>query len=146
MALSLAEWRRSGIGRQTLCRGDAADEVRLPDPAAAEDIVGHILCFHGRHTPYLSTSETYEQAQHFAGGGRVWQTTATSAESRDVKHLSRTEILGILNRKSQRFSNNHERLKAMDLVRRHAEHLLNFRSVSKLSESELRRLVTELFT
>ena len=63
----------------TLFRGDGRDEVRLPDPSAEGDVVAHILARRGHDSPYLSTSESRELAQHFAVGGRIWTTTAANA-------------------------------------------------------------------
>lgn len=128
-----------------LYRGDARDAVRLPRPSAEPDIVGHILARRGLDTPYLSASESRDAAAHFATGGRVWLTTAARATGKNVRHLSRTELLSHLSQKKGTWRSHGERLRALANVKRHAEHLLDFSAHRRASESKLRETVSSMF-
>jgi hypothetical protein len=64
-----------------LFRGDAADAVSVPDPTSKLSIVAHILFIgsYGRATPFTSTTESIDHAEHFAKDGAVWETQVSTA-------------------------------------------------------------------
>ncbi len=138
-------WKRN---RDPLFRGDAADGVAPPDPAANASIVAHILYLDGagRSTPFQSTTESEEVASHFAGRrGRIYQTSAKAAEARAVGHVSRTELIRLLRGKGQgraKWSSAAEVMQARRYVELWAEHLLDF---CRVAPEDVSKIVEELY-
>lgn len=96
MARRTTTWHKR---RDPLFRGDAAGGPTPPDPAADPSIVRHILFLGGpgRPTPYHSASESRDVAQRFAGStGTVYECAVPGAEAEGIRHISRTELLGLL--------------------------------------------------
>lgn len=87
----------------------------------------------GTESPYLSTSESRDAAEHFAyPKGRVWETTAPAAETEGAAHLARQELLqGLRPQASGRYAwhSPHEMLVARTRVEKWSEHLLDFSAV-----------------
>ena len=131
-------WKKS---KDPLFRGDMKDCVRPPVPDADDSIVRHILYLEGpgRETPYLSTTELEENAKYFAGkSGAVWNTTAPTAESLNVGHISKSDLLSQLkgNGKGKaKWDSAYEVMHAKKYVEQWAEHLFNFRNVSDIKAS-----------
>jgi hypothetical protein len=115
-----------------LFRGDQADAVSTPHPAADPSLVRHILYLggYGRESPYLSTSSDESSASAFAaGGGRVWQTSGQRAEQLGTKHISQAELQVTLKSSKTgraRWPNARQRLQARLYVEQHSEHLIDF--------------------
>lgn len=90
--------RRPAPARKLL-RGDSHEGVVVPTPGASTTIVEHILYLgsYGRETPFTSTTESLEAAEHFAGRhGAVWQTTTRRAEAAGAKHWSQAQLVSNL--------------------------------------------------
>ena len=141
----MAKWKAS---RDPLFRGDGHGGVHLPVPDADDAIVRHVLYLDGagRPTPYLSTTEDREVAERFAGsGGRVYETTVPSWISRDVRHVSRLELLQDLKgtgRGRCSWSSAFEVMQARKYVEESSEHLADF---GGLPADGLREIVDDLF-
>ncbi len=141
------KWRRS---RDPLWRGDSAAGVRIPAPRADRSIVRHVLYLDGpgRDTPYHSTTERHEVAEHFAGGtgARVYETSAPAAELLGVSALSKIELLSLLKGKGKgdaTWPSAVEVLQARKYVEQWSEHLLEF---SELPDSaDLPTIVKSLY-
>ena len=136
-----------------LCRGDNQESVRLPDPAAAESIVRHVLYLDGpgRSTPYLSTTEDEEIARTVFGGkaGRVWFTTVARAQSAELRYISNAELLDLLRGKGKGdalWPRASEVMQARAFAEQWAEHLVDFRSQKGKAPDALRSLVASVFT
>lgn len=142
------KWKET---RDPLFRGDLAEEVRLPTPAADPSMVRHILYLDGagRETPYLSTSEWRDIAELFAGReGRVWQTKVPRAKAEKVRHLSRRELVQLLRGKGKgaaSWPSPFEVMQARRYVEEWREHLLDFRELQAMPHEEIRRLVDRIF-
>jgi hypothetical protein len=127
-------WRKKS---DFLYRGDAADAVFVPVPAANPSIVRHILYLdgYGRDTPYSSTSERKEVAVLFGARGGIWITRAPLAEENSVTHIDNKQLLGLLTGKGKgkgkgKWPNAYEVLQAKKYAEQHYEHLLDFSSVT----------------
>ncbi|WP_196795969.1 hypothetical protein, partial [Komagataeibacter europaeus] len=117
-----------------LYRGDRKDEIGLPVPTADRSIVRHILYLEGpgRETPYLSTSEQYDLAKHFAKDGAVWKTYVKKAGEHRVRHISKNELLSLMKGAGKgvgQSSSSYERMQARRYVEEWGEHLLDFHEV-----------------
>lgn len=124
------KWRRS---KDPLWRGDSAAGVSLPSPGADRSIVRHVLYLDGagRATPYHSTSERREVAEHFAtgAGARVYETSVPRAEELGVSAVSNIELLSLLKGKGHgdaAWPSAFEVLQARKYVEQWSEHLLKF--------------------
>jgi len=139
-------WRKN---RDPLFRGDDAAGVALPDPGASTTIVEHILFVGGagRPTPYHSTSESEDAATHFAGkGGRVYRTSARRAENEGVGHVSRIELIGLLQGKGKGKAKSESAflvMRARSLVEQWGEHLLDFSNVDPTTVAGVARSLYE---
>ena len=125
------KWKAS---KDPLHRGDAKASVRAPMPSANDSIVRHVLYLEGpgRDTPYLSTSESYETAKHFAGDGSVWVTSVVIAETHSVTHIGNSELLASLKgngRGKAKWPDAFEVMQARRYVEQWSEYLLDFRTV-----------------
>lgn len=115
-----------------LFRGDSNSGVSIPTVNASDNIVRHILYLEGlgRETPYLSTSEAWEAARHFAGSdGIVWATLSASARKKGVRHWTKKELLGLLKGKGKgkaAWRSAAEVAQACRYVEQWSEHLLDF--------------------
>ncbi|MBI5610578.1 MAG: hypothetical protein HY902_17010 [Deltaproteobacteria bacterium] len=122
-------WKKS---KDPLFRGDDRARVRRPHPGADPRVVRHILQLDGLGTesPYLSTTESVDAAEHFANPKcRVWETKAPTAESEGVGHMAKKELLQALRPKgTARYAwpSPHEILVARTRVEKWSEHLLDF--------------------
>lgn len=131
-----------------LYRGDAAAGPAVPNPASKTSIVEHILYLggRGRETPYSSTSESEDVAEHFAGPrGRVWQTSATRAAAEGARHLPRKQLLENLKgfgRGKAKWNDEFEIAQAARYVEEWSEHLLDW---SATSPSAIRDAVSRAF-
>ena len=117
--------------RDPLLRGDAVDEVALPNPTATASLVDHILYLggRGRQTRYLSLTEALPTAEHFAGDGAVWETTVSRLAASGAAHRSRKELLGLLKPPGKGPATKHtayELMLAKGYVERWSEHLADF--------------------
>ncbi len=134
--------------RDPLFRGDARGGVSLPEPDADPSIVRHVLFLDGpgRSTPYLSTTESREVAERFAGRhGQVYTTRPPKWKKHGVGHLSRRELLQLLKGRGKgraSWPSAFEVLTARRRVEEHAEHLADF---SGLPTEGLRALIDTLF-
>lgn len=123
-----AIWRQR---RDPLWRGDA-EIPTCPTPQANRSIVRHILFLDGagRETPYHSTSESRQHAEHFANpGGGVYRTTVAQAREMGIHHISRLDLLDLLKGKGKgdaAWSNALDVLTARRYVEQWQEHLLRF--------------------
>lgn len=144
---SKTRWR----ARDPLFRGDASEAVRPPSPKADRSVVRHILYLDGagRETPYLSSSESFDVAERFAGqDGRVWEAFTASSRANGVAHLPLTELLNLLRgtgKGNARWKSAVEVQQARRYVEQHLEHLFDFSALGKLSTVELRSLLERLF-
>jgi hypothetical protein len=125
-----SRWRQR---RDPLWRGDSAAGLARPSPRADPSIVRHVLYLDGagRETPYHSTSEDRDMAAHFAGGpgGRVYETSVGKAQAAGVRHVSRLELLGMLQGKGKgdaRWPSAYEVMTARRYVEQWSEHLLSY--------------------
>jgi hypothetical protein len=128
------KWKPS---KDPLYRGDAKDSVSVPNPDADDSLVRHIMYFEGpgRETPYLSASEQYDLAENFSNGA-VWHTFVKTAQQEAVRHISRTELLSLLqgNGKGKaQWPSAFEVMQARRYVEQWQEHLLDFRTVDNPS-------------
>jgi hypothetical protein len=139
-------WRKKS---DPLFRGDSADGLAVPDPAAGRSIVDHILYIDGagRTTQFHSTSEQRETAKRFATPhGRVYRTTAPDAEAANVVHISQTELKSLLRAKGlgkARSSSAYRVMLARRYVEQWAEHLLDF---SKVSAADTAQVVKDIYS
>ena len=121
-------------GKNLLYRGDDADEVSCPTPAADASLIRHIMYFEGpgRETPYLSTTESREVAAHFSRAGAIWETNVEKIVSNKVGHISNKELITLLKgtgKGNASWDSPSEVMQARRYVIEHSEHLLDFRSV-----------------
>jgi hypothetical protein len=128
------KWKMS---KDPLFRGDSRDTVCIPNPAADDSIVRHVMYFEGpgRETPYLSTSEEYELAENFSNGA-VWQTFVKTAKAASVGHISQSELLSLMkgNGKGKaKWPSAFEVMQARRYVEQWGEHLLDFRETKEPS-------------
>lgn len=126
------KWKAS---KDPLFRGDLVSGVRPPVPTADESLVRHILYLEGpgRETPYLSTTESFDTARHFAGSGAVWETSVSRAKTRAVTHISNSELLAAMkgNGKGKaKWSEPFEVMQARRYVEQWSEHILDFRGLN----------------
>jgi hypothetical protein len=102
-----------------------------------------------RQSPYLSTTESKEVARRFARNrGQVRQTTVERAKERQIRHISRSELLQLLRGKGKghgAWNNAYEVMQARKYVEQWLEHLLSFEMLSSLTKEDLRRLVDQVF-
>lgn len=116
-----------------LYRGDATTAVTVPDATAKTGVVEHILYLGGagRPTPFTSTTESAEVAEHFAGpDGQVWETDAAGAASEGARHLARKQLLQDLRgfgKGRAKWHDAWEVAQAAALVVQWAEHLLDWK-------------------
>jgi hypothetical protein len=85
----------------------------------------------GRETPYLSTTEDHDVAEHFSCG-LVWQTMVRIAQAESICHISRSELLQLMkgNGKGRaKWPSAFEVMQARRYVEQWGEHLLDFRHV-----------------
>jgi len=128
--------------RLPLFRGNGRNGVAVPDPGSKILIVEHILYLGGagRSTPFTSTTESREIAQHFAGGrGRVWRTDPETATSQGALHVPKDQLLRDLRgfgRGRAKWTSAWEVAHARALVERSREHLLDWSRVPKASIAE----------
>lgn len=121
--------------KDPLFRGIFKEGVRPPTPDANESIVRHILYLEGpgRETPYLSTTESQEVAEHFAGAsGLVWQTKVSKFKEVSINHLSKSELLDMMkgNGKGKaKWDSPYEVMQARHYVEQWSEHLLDCREL-----------------
>lgn len=141
-------WRRR---RDRLYRGDTNPPTR-PTPGADSSLVQHILYIggRGRATPYHSLSESEEVARGFAPvkKGKVHATDAPRAESLDLRHISRTELLGLLTGRGKgraRWASSYEVMQARKYVEQSLEHLIDFSGHAALNGEELGTLLAALY-
>lgn len=126
-----ARWRPD----DSLFRGDGADGVSVPDPAAGTTAIEHVLYLHGAGgaTPFTSTTESRDVATRFAGSaGRVWTTEVPAATANGARHLPRLQLLQDLRGRGRgQLGRARADLvaKARVFVELHREHLLDWRSV-----------------
>ena len=138
--------------RDPLWRGDSAAGVSCPHPRADPSIVRHVLYLDGpgRETPYSSTTESWQSADHFAGkDGRVWTTRVPTAESEGVLHIDRRELLRLLRgngRGDATWSSAYEVLQARRYVEQWQEHLLDFRPLRDRPFAEIEDAVGRVFS
>jgi hypothetical protein len=105
-------------------------------------IVEHILYLggRGRETPYSSTSESEEVAEHVAGPrGRVWETTVRGAAAEGAKHLPRKQLLQNLKgfgKGKAKWNDEFEVAQAARYVEEWVEHLLDWRAASPSTISD----------
>jgi len=123
-------WKSS---KHPLYREDAKDSVCVPTPSADDSIVRHIMYLEGpgRETPYLSTTEDHDIAEHFSCGA-VWQTMVKIANAESISHISRSELLQLMkgNGKGKaKWPSAFEVMQARRYVEQWGEHLLGFRRV-----------------
>ncbi|MCI5220434.1 MAG: hypothetical protein D3914_14880 [Candidatus Electrothrix sp. LOE2] len=128
------KWKMS---KYPLFRGDSRDAVCIPNPAADDSIVRHVMYFEGpgRKTPYLSTSEEDELAENFSNGA-VWQTFVKTAKAASVGHISQSELLSLMkgNGKGKaKWPSAFEVMQARRYVEQWGEHLLDFRETKEPS-------------
>ncbi|WP_130321741.1 hypothetical protein [Sphingomonas sp. BK036] len=131
------KWKQS---RDSLFRGDHKDSVCIPTPHADDSIVRHVMYLEGpgRETPYLSTTEHRGVAETFAQDGGVWQTSVAHAKASGVTHISKSELLGLMqgNGKGKAaWPDASEVMEARRYVEEHSEHLLDFRPVADAAAS-----------
>ena len=148
MSPKSGKWRQR---RDPLWRGDSDSGPARPSPQADPSIVRHILFLDGagRETPYHSTSEDREVAAHFAGGpsGRVYQTTVQAAQAVDVRHISKIELIGLLQgtgHGAAGWMSAYEVMTARRYVEQWNEHLLNYAELPE--EVDLAALLGKLYT
>lgn len=145
---SVTSWKQR---RDPLHRGDGAESVSLPEPAASESIVRHILVLEGfgRKTPYLSTTESEECARRFAGPhGRVWTTRVARAKEQGVGHISSQELLELLRgtgKGAAQWKSALEVAQARRYVEESDEHLLDFRPLIDRQHEEIAQVVVAIF-
>jgi hypothetical protein len=132
-SMKSGKWRQR---RDPLWRGDSASGLTCPSPRANASIVRHVLYLDGagRETPYHSTSEEHDSAAHFAGqiGGRVYRTTVASAQLAGVRHISKNELLGLLQGTGHgdaKWPSAYEVMTARKYVEQWGEHLLSYREL-----------------
>ncbi|MFT3775150.1 MAG: hypothetical protein QM820_58125 [Minicystis sp.] len=96
----------------------------------------HILYLDGagRETPYHSTSEEHDAAAHFAGqtGGRVYKTMVAAAQATGIRHISKIELLGLLQGTGHgdaKWPSAYEVMTARRYVEQWSEHLLNYKEL-----------------
>ncbi len=136
-------WRTS----DPLFRGDSADAPSTPDPISKLSIVAHILYLgsYGRATPYTSTTESVDYAEHFAGDGAVWETLVSTAAERGAKHWPRKTLLENLRgfgRGKAKWTDKWEVAQAALNVARWSEHLLDW---SGSDEADMSKRMTATF-
>ncbi len=143
------KWRHQS---DPLLRGDGADEVGLPAPDGDTSIVRHVLYMEGpgRETPYLSTSELREAAEHFAGrGGRVWSAMLRVLRREGLGHVSRRDLLDLLRGTGKGRAKWHSAFEVAQ-ARRYAEqwheHLVDFAPLDPIDEAQLREVVDRCFS
>jgi hypothetical protein len=136
-------WYDRHVRKQTrrkedaLYRGDNANGVAVPDPTASTGIVEHILYLDGpgRATPFTSTTEDRDVADHFAGkAGHVWNTDPPSAVAQGATHIPLGRLLSDLKgsgRGECRWKDPWEVAQARVYAERWREHLLNWRDVPR---------------
>lgn len=129
-------WKSS---KHPLYRGDAKNSVCVPAPTADDSIVRHIMYLEGpgRETPYLSTTEDHDVAEHFSNGA-VWQTMVKIAKAEGISHISRAELLLLMkgNGKGKaKWPRPFEVMQARRYVEQWGEHLLDFRCVELPGEA-----------
>lgn len=142
------KWRQR---RDPLWRGDSDSGLTRPSPRADPSIVRHILFLDGagRETPYHSTSEVREDAASFARGrgGRVYQTTVAAANASDVRHISKTELIALLQGRGHGAANwpsAQEVMTARRYVEQWNEHLLNYADLPE--EADIEAILTAMYT
>ncbi|MFH1465597.1 MAG: hypothetical protein ABIO70_14515 [Pseudomonadota bacterium] len=142
------KWRHQS---DPLFRGDRADAVGLPSPSANDSIVRHILYLEGagRETPYLSTTELHEIAEHFAGrNGRVWKAMLRRLHEEGITHISRIELLSLLKGRGKGRATWRSALEVAQ-ARRYAEqwyeHLIDFSPLAPIEDPMLREVVFRCF-
>jgi hypothetical protein len=139
-------WKKN---RDPLFRGDDASGVAVPAPGAPTTIVEHILFVGGvgRATPYHSTSENEDAADHFAGRtGRIYRTSARRAAENGVDHVGRIELIGLLQGKGKGRAKSQSAflvMQARRLVEQWGEHLLDFSEVEPSAITSVVRTVYE---
>jgi len=138
--MSSKRWKQS---KDPLHRGDHKSGVSIPIPSANDSIIRHILFLEGpgRETPYLSVSEQRELAEFFALEGAVWHTFVKRANEHGVRHISMSQLLGLMkgNGKGQaKWPRAFEVMTARRYVEQWGEHLLDFREVSDAQSVVLR--------
>jgi hypothetical protein len=127
-AVPRAAWKKI----EPLFRGDNSVGPVVPDPPSKTGIVEHILYLggHGRKTPFSSTSESEEVAEHFAGPqGQVWKTSSSAATAEGAKHLPRKQLLENLKgfgRGKAKWNDAFEVAQAARYVDEWSEHLLDW--------------------
>lgn len=132
--MATKKWKMS---RDPLFRGDRKEYVSRPVPLANPSIVRHVLFLEGpgRDTPYLSTTEEYEIAEHFANNGQVWQTYVKEFRKEGVRHISKSELLRLMKGNGQgkaKWKSAYEVMQARRYVEQWGEHLLDFREVTEV--------------
>jgi hypothetical protein len=134
--------------RDPLFRGDDAGGPALPDPEASLNLVAHILYLGGpgRRTPYSSTTESEEVAEHFARpGGAVFETSSARARSTGAGHIPRKRLLQDLRAYGKglaKWTDAWEVAQARNYVEQWSEHLLDWRSVSP---ADIRKAISTAF-
>jgi hypothetical protein len=135
-----------------LLRGDHGDSVSVPDPAAPDSIVRHILFLDGagRATPYSSTTEDEPTARIFAGrDGRVWFTLVDRIQTAELRYISNSELLGLLRGKGKgaaAWPKASEVLLARARAEEWGEHLIDFRALKGRAAADVKTTVDVLFT
>jgi hypothetical protein len=142
------KWRQKS---DPLFRGDHADAVGLPSPSADDSIVRHILYLEGagRETPYLSTTELHEIAEHIGRRtGRVWKTMLRRFQDEGLTHISRIELLNLLKGRGMGRATWGSALEVAQ-ARRYAEqwyeHLIDFSPLAPIEFPQLREVVDHCF-
>ncbi|WP_149574806.1 hypothetical protein [Xanthobacter oligotrophicus] len=87
----------------------------------------------GRETPYLSTTERREVAGRFAKAGSVWETSVALTKNTSIKHISNSELLGLMKgngKGAAKWLDAFEVMQARRYAEEHSEHILDFRAVA----------------
>ena len=127
--------------RDPLFRGENGVALAVPDPSAKISVVVHVLYLGGpgRKTPYMSTSESQEVAEYFAGpSGSVWQTSVSVARAEGARHLSRKQLLQDLRGRGRGRAKWHdvwEVRQAAAYIEQWSEHLLDWGMVGSAAVS-----------
>ncbi|MEP7120769.1 MAG: hypothetical protein ABJE95_07665 [Byssovorax sp.] len=111
----------------------------------------HILYLDGagRETQYHSTSEERDAASHFAGqtGGRVYETMVATVQAAGVRHISKIELLGLLQGTGHGDANwpsAYEVMTARRYVEQWSEHLINYGELP--DDADLVALLATIYT